>query len=1187
MAMAGVSCLLLLTLPGLVQAELPESGLLTGDVVNWAVMIQNYISQLASDGIKRDITQSLFDTANYTYEKKNGTKTVAQVQEQLSRYFRAKRQAAQELSQKVALLYDSTVAQNQSADTHVGEDQQTASTPHSLADLKPEVYRDSDIPSRLPEDLMFDSKFQQRVSRSSSTVKISDDVPRTSMDTVAATNFSYGLEELMKSNAAVDPSIRWQYFGSTAGVFRLYPGREWDINFAGFFNDYDPRVRPWYIAATSGPKDVVIILDCSLSMADNGKFVIAQAVAKTVIDTLTKQDYVNVICARASHWDVVGKWFYRSTNVLSCQQDRMVPATTAYRKDLIEKVYKLVPSGTSELEKGFELAFNLLQGKARTGCQSLIVFVTDGKDTDGETIRCGPGYYTRSGYVPGPVCKYNWTKVWDLVKEKNERMKSPARIFSYLTKDAGELFPGKLACDNRGSLKKLVSGENLISEMNAYFGFLSTNAMVEDGLWTSPYLDTGGLGVMVTHALPVVSKVNKQTIGVIGVDCTLAELEYTLMRHQWGSVYSFLINKEGETIFHPLLKPSSGLKEDPIFIPISQLEQDKDGNPRNFSVIERAMRAGLSGGVLYIPQARRGTSKGDFREGVKYEIIPATYYYTSLNDSEFAFAFNLAETDKEYRAVEEPVDRTPYDKSYFNLLAEYNSSIARKELPGVYEYLQVFFDEPKYPRLFVSYLHSSIFLAPRCYCDPVQYFYDDDLEWKTVDAHKYLNGFDPDVGCEDGARYERGVRAHVLITQPIEEEWRKRDFESLDKVKWTYVGMRSGVFRTYPGHPSNRNYDPTRRPWYLRAVANPDKTVISTAYMDAAGVGKIITISQAVFEGMVPRTTAECEEYHNVTKPGGCVCTHDEECISGQCYLSKAPGPNSNHRRCATERVEAVTSLDILYNDFHAKVMGLMQSSDGRHARSCGAVYNCSNGAPACQTRCYIFDNRANMIVDPDFIQVMDIETAKYSGVTMGKKEGEIMKELIFKHRLFTRQEDIDFQGTCSLSGGQRVTLEGLPTNPQEQDNYLKTRGPIPKFSNDFGCIQDVVGFSINSSALAPGEVLTGNISTGPCMQGFYYVTALPKTNLFLLVIENWKNSASTAFYNFNCHISRSIANAGAFRIVNGTCEHEDSTSITLEEANKCPALKNVEVPCTYQQGRVTRMSWSLLIMSLCVPSLT
>ena len=41
--------------------------------------------------------------------------------------------------------------------------------------------------------------------------------------------------------------------------------------------------------------------------------------------------------------------------------------------------------------KGFEVAFDLLSGKTRTGCQSTIVFVTDGQDTDGEQVRCGPG----------------------------------------------------------------------------------------------------------------------------------------------------------------------------------------------------------------------------------------------------------------------------------------------------------------------------------------------------------------------------------------------------------------------------------------------------------------------------------------------------------------------------------------------------------------------------------------------------------------------------------------------------------------------------------------------------------------------------------------------------------------------------------------------------------------------------
>lgn len=99
-----------------------------------------------------------------------------------------------------------------------------------------------------------------------SIVKISDEIPRNYKDTINTVVYTKELENVFKENARHDKSLRWQYFGSSSGLMRLYPAREWDTNFAGFYNDYDPRVRNWYIAATSGPKDVVIVIDCSLSM---------------------------------------------------------------------------------------------------------------------------------------------------------------------------------------------------------------------------------------------------------------------------------------------------------------------------------------------------------------------------------------------------------------------------------------------------------------------------------------------------------------------------------------------------------------------------------------------------------------------------------------------------------------------------------------------------------------------------------------------------------------------------------------------------------------------------------------------------------------------------------------------------------------------------------------------------------
>jgi voltage-dependent calcium channel alpha-2/delta-3 len=51
--------------------------------------------QLASDGIKREFTQGLFDQANYTFEKINGDQLVQKVKTSLSDYFSGKREAAQ------------------------------------------------------------------------------------------------------------------------------------------------------------------------------------------------------------------------------------------------------------------------------------------------------------------------------------------------------------------------------------------------------------------------------------------------------------------------------------------------------------------------------------------------------------------------------------------------------------------------------------------------------------------------------------------------------------------------------------------------------------------------------------------------------------------------------------------------------------------------------------------------------------------------------------------------------------------------------------------------------------------------------------------------------------------------------------------------------------------------------------
>ena len=78
----------------LAESDNPEAGKLPGDVQNWAAIIQNYIIQLANDNINRDLTQELFDLANYTVEAKSAYDVIKDVKSVLSDYFVKKQEAA-------------------------------------------------------------------------------------------------------------------------------------------------------------------------------------------------------------------------------------------------------------------------------------------------------------------------------------------------------------------------------------------------------------------------------------------------------------------------------------------------------------------------------------------------------------------------------------------------------------------------------------------------------------------------------------------------------------------------------------------------------------------------------------------------------------------------------------------------------------------------------------------------------------------------------------------------------------------------------------------------------------------------------------------------------------------------------------------------------------------------------------
>ena len=82
---------------------------------------------------------------------------------------------------------------------------------------------------------------------------------------------------------------------------------------------------------------------------------------------------------------------------------------------------------------------------------------------------------------------------------------------------------------------------------------------------------------------------------------------------------------------------------------IKQYEQDKknSNNPLKFNNVLDQMLEGKEGNMS-IECARRGTRKGEYSEGVKYENLQLEYYYAPVLGGELAVALKLAETDKAF-----------------------------------------------------------------------------------------------------------------------------------------------------------------------------------------------------------------------------------------------------------------------------------------------------------------------------------------------------------------------------------------------------------------------------------------------------------------------------------------------------------------------------------------------------------
>ncbi|XP_078487608.1 VWFA and cache domain-containing protein 1-like [Ciona intestinalis] len=598
------------------------------------------------------------------------------------------------------------------------------------------------------------------------------------------------------------PSLKWQYFGSEQGVTTLFPSfRTTDCG------SYDNRFRPWYVQANvPKPKQVVIVIDKSASMGITNMN-LAKEAAKSVVSTLNPQDRFAVIA-----FSNAPQTYTSSTTGYECFATSFADASPQNKKKVADFVDTIFSAGGTHYGVALRKAFSFFQRES-TVSDRVILFMSDGVPTDEPT-----------------------TILSTQIRE-NERLNNSVVILTYGLGSADFTVLRNMAANNGefygisktsnasepriGLFTHIPHASNLRTQMSSYYNFFAVNSQgLNEPLWTTPYLDGWGLGILMTASLPVY--VNNNLVGVAAVDITIEELlgESSYFRPSELS-YSFVINNKGLVINHPLFSYISNV--DPLLVSATAYER----NAAFLSVFE-SMKRGESGNKTFL--ATRILPQGDSSKyGIREIQVMSTYSWKQIPGTQFSLCVVLAVGDTQAVLQNQQLP-SPNQKFLYHRLDLVAPTTPCKHLSS-----------------YGAKDQSSVMLSPRAYQHPSQYLSKSETAADVTSLKNYMLGTGPNT-----ANVKNSIRNVVYATSKLEQLWTEISGASQElqrEILWRYIGTKEGVFRMYPGTELPKNFDPVVRPWYEHALANRDKFVITPPYRDAASGNNIITLSKVIFEG--------------------------------------------------------------------------------------------------------------------------------------------------------------------------------------------------------------------------------------------------------------------------------------------------------------------------------------------------
>lgn len=722
--------------------------------------------------------------------------------------------------------------------------------------------------------------------------------------------------------------IKSQYFGSDGGTLVSFPAAS--VPNCG---TYDNRFRPWYVQASAPiPKDIVIVVDMSGSMEKENRMRAAIHAADTILESLSPNDRVAVVgfsdYAYALGSDISEEAISHKNygrykdkrGTPKCYDTTMLDATPRNIHHLSRAVSMMVPHGdtnyTTGLRMAFDFLFNSLESDVKSSCgpakstpreiaysrHRSIIFLSDGKPSD-RPSRILNLVYARNREMHNSVVllcyalgKGTFGHFIEIMSQqehvpKNTQDCKPNEKQQCKASGADDC---DLPSPRKGLFRQVTDSQYLRSEMGSYYNYFATvSTKGSPGIiWSVPYFDAGGLGMVVTAASAILLK--NRLVGVVGTDLAMRELmaDITYFHAGGQASYAFVMDKTGRVLLHPHLSSPSSVRDDPVLTDIGVFERTKE--------VKQFLKGILEGANMEDQSLTTEEAKIHRKSVNTYRALPQEHRNVKTREVYLSYSCMVV--------------------NYLILCVVIEGDIASQNIlkpqspPAHLNFLYHRLDiSPptelcRYQGEISSGTQSTVFLAPSSFRDigrhlgqPELSEWIDELKSYMLDTDNYNLGRTP-AEIAAGVNLKSGIRDVVRITSILDKIWGDQltnstkqpgdelsDNDLRRNVLFRYFSSENGVFRILPGIQMPKSYNPIHRPWYeeTRSLLTEelisgknckapnggscgDTAAVSPPYLDASGAGVVVTITQPVTIPTLPTEDGtEPETKHLVGVMGG------------------------------------------------------------------------------------------------------------------------------------------------------------------------------------------------------------------------------------------------------------------------------------------------------------------------------